>query len=79
MYDKFKFLKNMSPYAAVNFIRKGIGYEAYLQEKAKETGASLKKWMEELDSLQESARNFETLKEWLTHIENYDESPDCRR
>ena len=79
MYDKFKFLKNMSPYAAVNFIRKGIGYEAYLQEKAKETGASLKKWMEELDTLQESARNFETVKEWLVHIENYDESLEQAR
>lgn len=73
-YQQLRFLKSMSPFAAVNFIRKAIGYEAYLQEKAKETGAVFKKWMEELEHLQESARNFETIQEWLFHIEHYDEN-----
>ena len=72
-YEHLKFIKGMSPYAAVNFIRKGIGYDEYLREKAKEIGASLKKWEEELQLLQESAAAFDTLEEWLFHIDHYEE------
>ena len=63
----------MSPFAAVNFIRKGVGYEEYLIEKAKEAGASYEQWKEELDGLQESAKEFETIKEWICYIEHYEE------
>ncbi len=72
-YEHLKFIKGMSPYAAVNFIRKGIGYDEYLREKAKEIGASLKKWEEELQLLQESAAAFDTLEEWLFYIDHYEE------
>lgn len=72
-YEQLRFIKNMSPYAAVNFIRKGIGYEGYLQEKAKENGASFQKWEEELSLLQESAASFDTIPEWLQYIEHYEE------
>lgn len=72
-YEQLRFIKNMSPFAAVNFIRKGIGYEGYLKEKAKETGASFQKWEEELKLLQESAANFNTIQEWLFYIEHYEE------
>ena len=73
LYDQLKFLKDMSPYAATNYIRKGIGYEEYLINKAKELGTSHEKWFEELDCLQESAKNFDLIKDWLFHIEHYDE------
>lgn len=73
LYKQLDFLKSMSPYAAVNFIRKGIGYEEYIKEKSKETGASLRVWQEELDQMQESAKGFATIAEWLTHIEHYEE------
>ena len=72
-YKHLKFIKGMSPYAAINFIRKGIGYDEYLREKAKEIGASFQKWEEELQLLQESAANFDTLEEWLFYIEHYEE------
>lgn len=78
-YKQLEFLKGMSPFAAVNFIRKGIGYEEYLKEKTKETGDSYKKWIEELDNLQESAKGFGTLKEWLCHIEHYNEKLEDAR
>lgn len=73
LYEHLRFLKNMSPYAAVNFIRKGIGYDEYLRGKAKEMGASFQKWEEELKLLQESASNFDTLQEWIFHIEHCEE------
>lgn len=73
LYEQLRFLKNMSPYAAVNFIRKGIGYEEYLREKAKEMGIPFQKWEEELRLLQESASDFDTLQEWISYIEHYEE------
>lgn len=78
-YEQLAFIKNMSPFAAVNFIRKGIGYEEYLQKKAGETRNSSQKWMEELDYLQESAKGFETIKEWLLHIGHIDEKIETAR
>ena len=73
LYEQLGFIKGMSPFAAVNFIRKGVGYEEYLIEKAKEAGASYEQWKEELDGLQESAKEFETIKEWICYIEHYEE------
>lgn len=78
-YEQLAFMKNMSPFAAVNFIRKGIGYDGYLQEKAGETGSSLQKWMEELDYMQESAKGFETIKEWLLHIGHMEEKIEAAK
>ena len=72
LYQQFKFLRNMSPYAAVNYIRKGIGYEEYLKKKAKEDGEDETKLIEQLEDIQKRAAGFDTLKAWLTHIEDYE-------
>lgn len=73
-YEHMKFLKGMSPYAAINFIRKGIGYDEYLRDKAKEIGASFEKWEQELTFIQESALDFDTIQEWLLYVEQYEEN-----
>lgn len=73
MYDNLVFIKKMSPYAAVNYIRKGIGYDEYLLKEAKKTGKTPDKELRELDELLQRARDFDTISEWLNYIENYDE------
>lgn len=73
-YEQLKFLKGMSPYAAINFIRKGIGYDEYLRDKAEETGDSFEKWEHDLKYIQESASDFDTLQEWLLYVEHYEEN-----
>ena len=35
METHLRILKTMAPYAAINFIRNGMGYEEYLQEYAR--------------------------------------------
>lgn len=72
LYQQFKFIRMMSPFAAVNYIRKGIGYEEYLRQKAKEEGEDFAIYQEQLEDLQRRAMGFATLKEWLTHIEDYE-------
>jgi DNA helicase-2/ATP-dependent DNA helicase PcrA len=71
-YDQLKFIKKLSPFAAVNYIRKGVGYDDYLIKQAKEKGKDISRDMDELDELLQLAKGFETLAEWLEHIENYD-------
>jgi len=69
-YD-LKMLRKMAPYAAVNYIRRGIGYEDFLKEYAEYRRMKPDELMEVLDELQESAGHFQTLTEWLTHIQEY--------
>ncbi|MGF7141863.1 DNA helicase-2/ATP-dependent DNA helicase PcrA [Anaerotaenia torta] len=66
-------LERMNPYAAVNYIRKGIGYEDYLREYAGQRRIRVEELMDILDELQESAREFKTCEEWFHHMEEYRE------
>ncbi|MDD2958378.1 MAG: ATP-dependent helicase [Lachnospiraceae bacterium] len=64
-------LKNMRPYAAINYIRHGINYEEYLEEYAKYRHMKPEELLEVLNELQESSRSFSTYQEWFAHIEEY--------
>lgn len=86
LYNQINFMKKMSPFAAVNFIRKGIGYEAYLrkmiEEQYQEKSKIEEEWTKEkehLDELQERAAIFDTLEEWIYAIEHFDENLEIAR
>lgn len=66
-------LGRMLPYAAVNYIRKGIGYEQYLKEYADQRRMKAEELFDILEELQESAREFKTHEEWFTYMEQYRE------
>ncbi|MDD3277897.1 MAG: ATP-dependent helicase [Lachnospiraceae bacterium] len=66
-----KVMKNMTPFGAVNYIRYGIGYEAYLKEYAQYRHIKQESLLELLDELQDTARGFDTIEEWFAHIERY--------
>lgn len=72
LYDAFRFIKGLNPFSAVNFIRKGVGYEAFLKKQALENGRDAAKEIEMLEELMQLAKDFETIPEWLEHIQNYD-------
>ena len=72
LYDALRFIKGLNPFSAVNFIRKGIGYEAFLKKQALENGRDAAKEIEMLEELMQLANDFETIPEWLEHIQNYD-------
>ncbi|MBP1755984.1 MAG: hypothetical protein H6Q59_2382 [Firmicutes bacterium] len=66
-------LDGMNPYAAVNYIRRGIGYEDYLKEYAEYRKMKAEELYDVLDELQESARGFKTYEQWFEHMEAYRE------
>ena len=71
METHLRILKGLPPYAAINFIRKGMGYEEYLQEYALYRKIKPEELGEILDRLSESAKGMNTLKEWEEYIEDY--------
>ena len=64
-------LKNMTPYGAINYIRKGIGYDEYLKDYAAYRKLKADDFYEILEELAESAKGYKTYPEWFTHIEEY--------
>lgn len=64
-------LGGRTPYAAIQYIRKCIGYDEFLGEYARERGADHEKLKSVLDQIQESAKGHETMEEWFLHIEEY--------
>ena len=71
METHLRILKGLPPYAAINFIRKGMGYEEYLQEYALYRKIKPEELGEILDRLSESAKGMNTMKEWEEYIEDY--------
>lgn len=64
-------LKDMPPAAAVNYIRKAIGYDDYLKEYAQFRRMKSEELLEVLDQLKESAAGFKTMEAWFAHMEEY--------
>lgn len=66
-----KMLSRMSPYAAINYVRHGIGYDDFCEEYADYRRMKVEDLYDVLEELQESARGFETYDAWFDHIEEY--------
>lgn len=64
-------ISRMNPFAAINYIRRGVGYEEYLKEYAQSRRIKAEDLTELLDQLQESARGFKCFEEWFAYIEDY--------
>lgn len=66
-------IKKMAPAAAVNYIRKAVGYNDYLKEYAAFRRMKPEELYEIADQIQESAAQFKTAEEWFKHIDSYRE------
>lgn len=66
-----RILSGLAPYAAVNFIRKGMGYEEYLREYAQYRKIKPEEVLDVLDRIQESASGMKDLNAWEESIQDY--------
>ncbi len=64
-------LRDMPPVAAVNYIRKAVGYDDYIKEYARFRRMKPEELLEVLDQLKESGGGFKTMEEWFDHMEDY--------
>lgn len=66
-------ISRMSPLAAVNYIRKSVGYDAWLYEYAAAHRMKADEFLETADQLKESAARYKTFDVWFSHISEYGE------
>ena len=66
-----KMMENKSPYLAIQYIRKSIGYDEFLREYASYRQIDAGELFKVLDEIQELSRSCVTLEEWFAHVEKY--------
>ena len=66
-----RMMKNMAPYAAIQYIRKKIGYADFLKVYADKHQISWKQLMDVMAELEERSKNFKSYDEWEIHIAKY--------
>lgn len=69
-YD-INIMRKMSPFAAINYIRKGIGYDDYLKGYAQDRKINDEELFDLLNELQDDSHAFKTYEAWFKHIIDY--------
>ena len=68
-----RILKPLTPYAAIQYIRKKIGYDDFLRDYAYTRKIKEEDLFEILDEIQSRAKEYKTIEDWFAHIEIYTE------
>ena len=68
-----KMLERMNPYAAINYIRRGIGYDEFLKEYADYRRIRADDLFDVIEELHASAKEYNNFDAWFLHIEEYAE------
>lgn len=66
-----KMICGKTPYAAIEYIRKSIGYNEFLKEYADYRGMDQEDLFPVLDEIQERSRGIQTIRDWFLHVEEY--------
>lgn len=69
-----RMLKKMTPYAAIQYMRKRIGYDDFLKDYALTHSVDKSELTEILSEIEESAKGYATIEEWFRHIREYTEA-----
>lgn len=69
-YD-LKVLSGLKPYAAINFIRKAIGYDMYLKSYADYRHLDVTDLFQVLDEVMEMSKQYESVESWFEGIKEY--------
>ena len=69
-YD-LEMISKTNPFAAINYIRRGVGYDEYLIQYAEYRRMKPEELLEIITELQESARGYDTFEEWFSYMEQY--------
>lgn len=66
-----KMLGKMAPYAAIQYMRKKIGYDDFLREYAAARQMPVSDLFDVLSEMEEAAKPYQTFEEWFAHVEEY--------
>lgn len=68
-----KMIRNKTPYAAIQYIRKSMGYDEFLREYAAYRKIPEEDLMAVIHEIQQNSREYQTISEWFAHVERYRE------
>ena len=71
LWQDINTIKTLRPFAAINYIRKAVGYDEFLKEYAEYRNIRAEDLFGVMEELQESTRGFLSFEDWFLHIENY--------
>ena len=66
-----KMICDKTPYAAIQYIRKRLGYDEFLKEYAAYRKISSEDLFALLEEIWQNSKGYGTIKEWFEHIESY--------
>lgn len=66
-----RILGKITPYGALNYLRKKVGYDEFLREYAHVRKVQMQDFTDILAELEEAMKPFETIEEWFEHVEEY--------
>ena len=69
-----KMLRKMAPYAAIQYIRKRVGYDDFLKDYALTHNVNKADLFEVLSEIEEAAKPYASLEEWFGHVQEYTEA-----
>ena len=68
-----KMIKDKTPYAAIQYIRKRMGYDEFLKEYAEYRRISPEDLFGVLEEIWQNSKGYGTIKDWFIHVERYGE------
>ena len=66
-----RILNRMTPYGAIQYLKKSVGYVDFLKEYAEQNKRNAEDFFEILYQIESQAKEFKTLEEWLNYREEY--------
>lgn len=66
--SQLKQVSKMSPYLAIGMVRKVVGYDRYLRERAGKNRLLYEEWERGVGLLQEEAKQFAQIEDWISYM-----------
>lgn len=73
MEHDLKIMSKLNPYAAINYLRRGVGYDDYLSEYSVSKHISFEELTDVINEIQASSSEFNTFADWFSYISDYTE------
>ena len=68
-----KMIKDKTPYAAIQYIRKHMGYDEFLKDYAAYRKISVEDLFAVLEEIWQNSKGYRTISDWFEHVERYGE------
>ena len=74
LYDDLNVIRDLTPFAAISYIRKAVGYDEYIDEYSKYKNIDAADLYDLLGQIMEAARDYDDYETWFEHIADYTQS-----